>query len=293
MKHLLMVVFMLGMAHSSRAGWYFESSMTIDNTSSQRAGMFTHTAKSWLDGERIRTEFIESSNPIMPAGSYMISTDGGKNMNIIDPEKRTITTMNFQEMADMATGMMSGMMRFTSPSFEITADEDADEQFGLSVRRHAFRMTYTAEMNMFGMRSTTQHDTTQEMWVAPDIQGPSAGFTSGHSVMKLGDAAFDQRTADAMSAIKGLPLKIVITSLETRNGATQQSVTQSTITRLEKQSVPDSKFAIPGDLTPVSLIELSAGAASRSGAGSNEQQPAMDPRALQEMLQRLNVPRRE
>ncbi len=291
MRSMLVVVALIVSSNVAHAGWYLESSTTNQGEGQEPSSMFAHKARTWIDGERIRTEFNESKSPLMPSGSYMISTNGGQSMLIIDPAQKTVIDMNPKEMADMAMGMMGGMMKFTQPQFEVLANEDAGKLLDQSVRRYKFRTAYNTEMNMFGMKNITQNESIQEFVVAPGIKNPSGSMMQGHPGIKTGDAAFDKRVADEMAKVAGLPLSMVLKSRTTANGTTQETVMNMTVTRLEAQAVAASKFAIPDGYTSKSVFEAAAGI-PREESKPSGQPPAFDPKAMEQMLKNFKLPAR-
>ena len=288
MKKILMALIVPALlAVHVQAEWYFESTTTATGGQPGQSAMMNNKLKSRISGNSIRTDMVESQNPMMPAGSYMISTDGGKTMKLVNPANKSYAVMDLQSMAGMFSG---GMFKIVNPRFEKIVDEDGGELLGRDVRHVKFKTSYSMEMNIMGMKNTTVSESTQEMWVAPGILREGQNFWAGQKGFATGDKEFDRKIVDEMAKINGLPLKQVITSKNTAGSQVTESVMTTLVTTLRKENVPESAFVIPAGYTEQSMMASAMGGAEgESGSGS---EPAFDPAALSEMMKKMKLPQR-
>ena len=269
-----------------QAGIYFESTTTVTGGKPGQSSLMNSKARSFISDDKLRTEMIESQNPMMPAGSFMISTDGGKTMTIVNPATQSYAIMDLEAMAGMFSG---GMVNIVNPAFEKIADEDGGEILGHKVRHIKFKKSYGMEMNFMGMRNSTTVESTQEIWAASDLLADGPNLWSGQKGFATGDKEFDRRILDEMAKIRGLPLKQVMTSRETADGgAVTESVTTINVNLLREEHVEDSMFEIPSGFTERSIIEIGASQRMNSDTSdSGDQAPAFDPSALMEMMNKM------
>jgi hypothetical protein len=277
--------------HTATAGWYFESKADTTSDGESEGGAFAHDAKTWLDGDNLRMEFTRSDNPVMPAGSYLLSRDQGKNLLLVNPEAKTYSPFNPGEFASSMMNMMGGMMQFKNARVEKVADEDAGEMLGQAVRRYQFNTSYDMEMNIFGMRQSSRYESTQEIWAAPGITASHFDIFGGADALPISDASFKEEVKSVMAEVKGLPMKQVITTKTTDlTGKVSEDSSTITITTLREEKMPAAMFELPADYKEVPFLAAIAGAAGVSEENMPEDMPAFDPAALMEMMKQFQPP---
>lgn len=285
------LLILVSLIQTAPAGWYFESKTDAASRGESEGGAFTHEAKTWLDGDKMRMEFTRSDNPMMPQGSYMLSRDGGATLLLVHPQQKTYSTFNPGEFAGAAMNMMGSMMQFKNPVIEKMADEDAGKMLGQSVRRYVFRTSYDMEMNIFGMRQTSRYESTQEIWAASRIDAGKFDVFGFADAMPVNDAAFKEQIKATMAGVKGLPLKQVMTTRTTElDGSISEDTATTTVTTLREEKIPAEMFAIPEGFEEVPLLAAIAGAAREDGEDIPEDMPAFDPAKLMEMMKQFQPP---
>jgi len=275
---------------NASAGWYYESTIVVTGNRPEQAAMMNSKTKARVDSSSIRTDFVESGNPMMRAGTYMISTDGGKTLKLVDPEAKTYSVMDLSALSGMFSG---SMMKIVNPKFEKISEEDGGKLLGHSVRRIKFKMSHTIEMNLFGMKNTTTSETTHEVWAAPGIKEGGTGFWSGKQTFVTGDKNFDQIVASEMTRIEGMPLKHVMNSRSVdAMGQTNDSVMTTTVTTVREERVSASTFEIPSDFTEVPMMAAAAAGAGKGSGGGASGKPGagFDPAKLQELMKQFKTP---
>lgn len=277
--------------HQASAGWYFEVKTTGDGAGGQaQADMINSVARTWVSGDNMKSEFVESKNPMMPAGTYMVSTNGGASIALVNPAKKTYAPFDVAGFAGGAMKMMGGMMKLTEPKVEKLLDEDGGKLLGQPVRHYKFRTTYRMEMNMVFMKTSTQVENIQEIWAATKIQDAGAAFWKNKNSFSSGDENFDKLIRGEMEKIQGLPLKQTTISRTTdQNGSVTEAQMTMEVTSLKEQKLDNSVFAIPADYTEASIFSAAMDRPAKSGT-ERKPSPGMDPKALMEMMKKMTVP---
>ena len=92
---------------SARAGWEYTAVTKAEG--GKRSEMMGSTVKALVEGNQAKMEFVESGNPMMSAGSYLLLQDAGKRMLLVNPQEKTYTAWDMSGMMGMAGGVMSMM----------------------------------------------------------------------------------------------------------------------------------------------------------------------------------------
>ena len=75
-KVILGLVGIMLAAVTTRAGW--EYTAVTKTEGGQHAEMVNNSVHALIDGTKSRFEFVESQNPMMRAGNYLVTEDTGK-----------------------------------------------------------------------------------------------------------------------------------------------------------------------------------------------------------------------
>jgi hypothetical protein len=67
------------------------------------------TVESWVDGDNAKILFTESKNDLMGKDSYLVTTDGGKIIYLVDPKEKTYTEWDLDAMMNMFGAVMESM----------------------------------------------------------------------------------------------------------------------------------------------------------------------------------------
>src|ERR1700741_4714513 len=130
---------LLGFSSPALAGVTFNQVTTVD-------GQRTAVTKVSTEGSNAKMEMVESpDNPFMPAGSYMLFTDG--EMLLVNPAARTYARFDSSRLEGMSE--MAGQFEFTDVEFEKVVDEPGEAIGGLATRHYQFKSSWT--MSMKGM----------------------------------------------------------------------------------------------------------------------------------------------
>lgn len=260
-------VLILTLASGAWAGMVFTSTTTVEG--GKGAEQQASKVKGWADGDRGKVEFIESGNPIMPAGSYLISKDGGKAVFLVNPKEKTYAKFDMEGMMQMAGGAMKMMnMKFSDPVVEKLGEELNGLVANLPTIHYRFRTSYSMSMNFMGMKSSTKVVKEEEIWSAPRLVEMALGIWFRKTPPKFGDPSLDNLVKAEMETIQGYPLKRVSVQTSTNEkGKTEVTKMTMETTSLEMALVPASTFEIPAGYTETDLF------GGKGGEGKDGENP--------------------
>ena len=99
-RTVLATALIFNLAVPAHAGWEFTSVTKAEGE--QHSEMMNSTVKAWVDGDKSRVDFQQSGNPMMGAGNYMLSKDGGKTVFMVNPQQKTYAAWDMTNMMGMA-----------------------------------------------------------------------------------------------------------------------------------------------------------------------------------------------
>lgn len=249
----------LALAQAAWAGVVFTSVTKVEG--GKGAAQQNSTVKGWVDGDLARIEFVESGNPMTAKGTYLISTDGGKEVYLVNPKEKTYSKFDVEGMLQFASSAMSAMnIKYSDPKVERLEQTPDGLVAGLPTIHYKFRTTYTMSMNFMGIKKSTKIVSEEEVWSTPKLLEAALGIWLRKAPPKVGDENLDNLFRAEMGKIEGFPLKrkVVQTSTDEK-GKTESSTTLMEVTSLELAPVSASLFEIPADYKETSLFPAGEG----------------------------------
>jgi hypothetical protein len=210
----------------------------------------------WVSGNRARMQFLQSELPQIQTGTYLVSSDGGDTVYLVNPAEKTFTRWDVNgmvhNMADMMRTFRGEMMvRFEEPKVEKLLDEKGPSMQGLPTRHFRYRTSYKASL---GDTETIATVMEEDIWTTNAIQEPGVkAFLDKRPT--TGDEQLDRILNAEMSKVPGFPLKrTTSTQTQTRK---QTTVTRSEMEIVELKNVetPDTIFTLPRGFTEVDAEE--------------------------------------
>lgn len=248
---------------TATAGYYYESTTTIQ-TQGQR-GTEEIKVKGWIEGDKSRIDFLtdQKGTPIAE-GNYLISTNGGENVHLVDPKEKTYGKFSLKDlMAGLGQAMeamkkMGGMMKmeFTDLSTEKLLEEPGEEILGYPTTHYRYKSNYTMNMSIMGMKQASKTEMVQEIWSTDAVEAEGFGmWLSPGRAVNTGNEEFDKVISQQMGQVQGFPLKMVNESTVTATRGRAQSSRQTTeVTVLREEAVDDEVFEWPSDYTEIEII---------------------------------------
>ncbi|HJU90584.1 MAG TPA: hypothetical protein VJ672_14435 [Gemmatimonadaceae bacterium] len=182
-------------------------------------------------------------------GSYMLFTEGGKTMTIVDPQNKQYYEMDLAGMMRML-GALGPIMKIEISDVNIDAQPlGAGETIeGYSTQKYRLVSNYTTKMSIIGIKQTASVADTAIYWYAPSLKLVANPFGNATGLAGLvNNPDFDQKLNAAMAKLpKSVPVKIQSRSVSTDGkGKQQASVTTIEFTDIKRGDVPATAFEIP------------------------------------------------
>lgn len=273
---------------AANAAHYFESS---SNTEGQGGPPMAAQVRGWIDGESARIEFVSGqAMPFASGGGYMLTNDGGQTLYLVNPEERTYSEFDIEQMLGMAGTMMQmvgGVMRmeFTDVVNEKLGEEPGGNILGYATTHYRYRTGYTLSMGVIGFKRSNRIENEQELWCTAQLR--DAGFKVWLSPdrYRTGNEELDKIIRLQYQELDCLPLRSRTTSVtKGDNQPDSRTVTTTEVTVLREENAPAGTFDLPSGFTAQQLMPqlpdmsqapgvLGGGAGPSSGSGGGDSAP--------------------
>jgi hypothetical protein len=250
------IVGTLAIAAQSFAGVTYTAKTTSEG--GRGASLHNSVVKAWVSGDKARVEFEESASPMTGKGRYIVTSDGGKTMYMVNPKEKNYFKWEMEGMMGTAGGVMKMMnMKFSNPKVEKLGEEPGGTVLGMPTTHYKFRTSYTMEMSMMTIHKKTATVNEQDIWATPKLVDVGLGVWLRKTPPKFGDEELDNLVKAEMGKMQGFPLKTVSKVSSTdEKGNTEVTTTTMEVTEMQPSSVPDSTFVIPADYRQVTLPNI-------------------------------------
>ncbi len=269
-----------------QAGWEYTAVTKAEG--GKHADMQDMKIHAQVDGTKARIEFTESKNPLMGAGSYLLTTDAGKTARLVNPSEKCYSEWDMKKMMGMAGGIMGMMnMKVKDQKVEKLLEEKGPSILGMSTTHYKFRTSYTMEVSFMGMTQASATVNEQELWTTTALKDAAFTFAALQRDMKTGNDELDKLIATQMNKAQGFPLKSVVkNSAKDARGQEQDTTVTTEVVAVKQTSIAASQFALPSgyeerELSPMNAL-MGGGATSKKD-GSGKQ--GGDANAFLKMLQ--------
>ena len=288
-KKMILVVFVvLCTALSSFAGWEYSAVTRAEG--SQHSEMMNSQMTSWVDGDKAKIEFVKSGSPLTPAGSFMITKDGGKIMYMVNPQRKTYSKWDVAGMAGLAGGAMQMMnMKVSTPKVETLLDEKGEKIAGFATRHYRFRTSYTMEMNFMGIQRATSTVTEEDIWSCPDLK--DAGLTAwmNQQGLKTGNEQLDKLVKAELEKVKGFPLKrVVATTTKESSGEPKVMKMTTEVVTIKKASPEAGLFELPAGYQEDPMFSPKDDTSSSGGKNGQPKAGSANDNPLLKIMQQMN-----
>ena len=248
-------------ASAASAGHYYE--MVTEGLGQGNGGM--QKVLAWVEGSKSRVEFASGEKKgIFADGNYLVTTDAGDNVYLVNPKDETYATFNLDEMmASIGQAMkmmeqMGGMVKIeiTDVSSEKLLEEPGERILGHATTHYRFQSGYTMNMSMVGMKQENRSDTVMDIWATDDLDARGFGvWLRPDRQMKTGHAELDKMMAQDFAEMRGFPLKMSMQITTTdKKGRQQTGTTTMEVKVLREESIADDKFTWPDHYTETEVL---------------------------------------
>lgn len=264
-------VLALLLAAPLHAGIYFESVTTDDQTRD------SIRVKSWVEGPKARIEFEEGiEKSMMPKGSYLITTDGGRTIYLVNPKEETYGVWDLEAMLQTLGQVMEAagpMMNFSidNPTVEKRGQESGGTIVGLPTTLYRYHTSYDFNMKVIGMKRANHIEMDQEIWATDALEAPGMGVWL-RADRPTGFEGLDELIEAQTSTVQGFPLKTVtVTTTTGKKGKENTSRSTMEVTVLDRnRSIPDSTFEIPAGYQETQMMPMTGAQPADSEEGDDE-----------------------
>jgi hypothetical protein len=264
---------------AAQGAHYFESS---SNTEVDGAAPMAAQVRGWIDGERARIDFVSGQAMPFANSGYMLSNDGGQTLYLVNPEERTYSEFDIEQMLGMAGTMMQavgGVMRmeFTDTVNEKLGEEPGGTILGHPTTHYRYRTGYTMTMGVMGFKRSNRIDSEQDLWCAAGLQDAGFKVWLRPDRYRTGNEELDNIIRLQYQDLDCLPLRSRMTSVtKGDNQPESRTVTTTEVTVLREESAPAGTFDLPAGFTAQQLMPdmsqmpgaLGGGAPDAGGAES-------------------------
>lgn len=231
-----------------------------------------------VDGDKARIVFEDSGNPWMPAGSYLLTTDGGRTVYLVKPEEKTYGEFDLDAVMQMFGALsQGGLLNFQIDNARVETLESGPGKTvaGVSTQHARYRTSYDMTIKVLGMGRTQRVETVQDIWYSDALGDAAMGIWLRKEPPSTG-TELDELIDMEVSKIRGLPLETISTTTTTAKKGKQSSTTTThTLVSDLRQGVsfPAGTFVIPEDYTPVQMMptqEMMASGAQEAPADAEQ-----------------------
>lgn len=244
---VLAVVFLAAVAN---AGVYYEAKTTGEG---KGAKMQAAVVKAWVSGDQAKILFESSENPFAKSGTYLLTTDGGQTLYLVNPKEKTYSRWDMHALMGTAAAMGQMMqLEISEGKVEKLEEKPGGVIAGLPTTYYKFRQTYRQKVRFLMMKQDKQVEQIHELWVAPKLVEKALGAYL-QKTPRTPSEEFNKLLALEYEKVQGFPLKRR-TVTTTKNGATETQVVTTEVLTLQMTPVPASTFALPPDFKEVELF---------------------------------------
>lgn len=194
-----------------------------------------------IDGDRSRVDFVTGN--AYPPGTWMLSTDGARKLQFVDPVQKSFTEVNTLTIAS-AIGTSSIKIDNLVPS--VTKLDDRRTFAGIPTEHYRLTLTFDITVTLRNIPLKQSVRAEIDKWTT--VRFGEIADTFGANPVQTGNAEVDQLIAAETGKIRGFPLR--------------QTIKIITMNAAGKKARPDSQLKIPStrtmsrEMTITSINEL-------------------------------------
>lgn len=204
-----------------------------------------------IDGDRSRVEFL--SGNAYPIGTYIIVTNGSRNMTFIDPSRKSFVEVNG---ASVVSAIGARKITIANKKLDVTKMPDQTTIAGFPTEHYRMVMSYDITVAFGTLPLTQTVKTTIDKWTTTAFGEVGDTFLAS-GALHTGNPDLDDLVAAENSNIKGLALRQVVnvTTINNRSAASgesqlhvNRSVTQTrelVVTAIQPATVSQATFVVP------------------------------------------------
>ena len=257
------------------AGIYFESTNVTRQAGKKKGDeVLVHA---WVDGDNSKVLFIDGDRGMMQEGYYLLTTDGGETLYLVNPQDENYFRWSLDGMFAGLGVLMQGVggmfsIDFSEAHYEKLGEEPGGDVLGRSTRKVTSVTSFVMDMKMLGIKRHDRIESTQEAWVAKGLTDLGLAIWLRTKPPATGDEDFDALLQKDWEGMDGFPLRTRTTTTTTnKKGKTSTSVSTMDVTVLREEDVPPSTFVIDPHYTEIEMpLEAIGAQGNQDGDGDGE-----------------------
>jgi hypothetical protein len=251
---LFIVVLVVATAPSASAAIQYEFRQTTTSDlesipSSDCAG------RAIIDGDRSRVEFL--SGNAYPVGTYIITTNGSRNMTFIDPSRKSFVEVNG---ASVTSAIGARKITITNKKTDLTKMPDQITVAGFPTEHYRLVMSYDITVAFGNLPLTQTVKTTIDKWTTTAFGEVGDTFLAS-GALHTGNPDLDDLVATENSNIKGLALRQVVNVTTINNRAATAGASELHVNRTVTQTSelvitaiqPSAKISLATFIVPLTF----------------------------------------
>jgi Domain of unknown function (DUF4412) len=256
-KRLLLFLVVLAAAQCFAGARYTAVSRTqTEGNTKAGQGPEKHETKvrGWASGDNAKVEFLQSTDPNMPPGSYMLSTDGGKTLYLVDPNTKSYVKWDVVGSLGALSGQPGvAQLEYANPKVEKLLEEPGGTLLGFPTRHYRFRTTYKVNVNIMGRQVSSTSTIEEDIWASAKALQPALRLLANRNRVKTGNEQIDRMVKAEMDKVQGLPLKTISITRSSAQDRSETVRSEMEITTLKTVPVPASTFAMPAGYRQIEM----------------------------------------
>ncbi len=222
-------------------------------TSTGKSGTSTLKSKGYAEGNFVRIDYVDVSGKeiLYEEGSYWLYNGNNNTISIVDTKEKEYIEIPMDSLSKIMEGFGNIMdIKIMNPKVEVK--NLGKETFnGYQCNHYIINSSYETEMKIMIMTVKMKTQETREIWATNEdlFAGVFSGFKK--SSFKIGFKALDELLEKEMAATKdiGFALKTIVTrkTYDGNNKLTDETKTETIISNIVKENIPNSMFTIPGN----------------------------------------------
>lgn len=245
-------------AQAASAGVFYSA---LNRTEGAEGSAADWQVDAWIDGDNGKIEFTSSGNPMMPAGAYLLTHDGGQNVYMVNPAEGTYARWDIEAMLEAAGSALDaagGLVSLTieNARVQVLAEEPGDTIVGRPTTYYSYRTSYDTRIKIMGMKRAQSTVTNQEVWSTELKNQAAFGMWLRKAPPSFGDSGLDELIRIETEKIKGFPLKMVTEQIVQGKKRSQTTRSVMEVTELREESIAGKTFVLDPDLveTPMPVF---------------------------------------
>lgn len=164
-----------------------------------------------IDGERSRVEFLTGNS--YPPGTYVITTNGSRNLTFVDPSKKSFVDINA---AGVAVALGSANITISNTKIDVTPMPDHPLIAGIPTDHYRVSISYDITVLLGTIPMTQSARTIIDKWVTTAFGDVAETFLSS-GALKTGNPDLDELVDAENTKVKGFTLRETMQVTTTAN----------------------------------------------------------------------------